>query len=77
MTSFLPIVDGQDTPQRYKFNTTYEKSYVLNNKKQEASMPGGLTRSIYRGRTEFRSLERAKGIEQRSPRALKDLNIGS
>lgn len=29
MTSFLPIVDGQDTPQRYKFNTTYEKSYVL------------------------------------------------
>lgn len=71
MTSFLPIVDGQDTPQRYKFNTTYEKSYVLSNKKQEASMPGGLTRSIYRGRAEFRSLERAKGNHPRS----KDLVI--
>ncbi|GJK64773.1 hypothetical protein NUBL17187_03930 [Klebsiella michiganensis] len=46
MTSFLPIVDGQDTPQRYKFNITYEKTDVLSNKKQEASMPGGLIRSL-------------------------------
>lgn len=40
-------------------------------------MPGGLTRSIYRGRAEFRSLELAKGIEEKRLGTTKDLNIGS
>lgn len=68
MTSFLPIVDGQDTPRRYKFNIKYEKTDMFSDKKQEKSMPGKLTRSIYRGRKEFR---RAKGIKQQWTNSVK------
>ena len=37
----------------------------------------GLVKKIDRGGSHQEILERAKGIEQRSPGAAKDLNIGS
>lgn len=38
MTSFLPIVDGQDTPQKRNINIEYEKSYMF---KIGTATPGG------------------------------------
>lgn len=38
MTSFLPIVDGQDTPRKRNINIEYEKSYMF---KKETATPGG------------------------------------